>query len=63
MSATNAVMDCTNRQVKRIIFIVACPDGNRGLVAAKNDRYEHGAMSFRVPRNQILDNYFKIGNE
>lgn len=54
MRTTDIVMNIAGGHIDRMEFLVTGGDGDRGLVRAEDNRYEHGAVGGRVLRDSGL---------
>ena len=55
MGATNVIVDVTDREIKRIIFVLAGRDADGRLVTAEDYRNEREALGISDrPRQNIL---------
>ena len=54
MCATNIIVDVTDREIKRIILVLAGRNADGRLVTAENDWTKRGAMSAWITGDFVL---------
>lgn len=61
MGSTSVVVDVPNREVDRMVFLLASGDRDSCLVTSKNDGDKEGSVCVRIIRNEVLNNWGEAG--
>jgi hypothetical protein len=55
MSTANIVVNVPDRQVHRIVFVIACSDRNSSLITPQDDGDKHRSIGLFIFADNVLD--------